>query len=811
MKQLLILLSVAVVGLTGCATVGEIPVDVAGDEPVYISPANADGVQDSVSLPISVVPLDRTRLTSYAVLVSDTRGTVVRSAEERIERRGLFARFRRQSVEPPAVLLWDGRDQAGRLVPDGEYLLSVTVSDNRGNTGSGPERRVIVDNTPPRADVALAFPVFTPNGDGILDTLTIFQRDASPEDRWAGAVVDESGRTVRSFTWAGIPPDAVWDGTRDDRSAAPEGSYSYVLTSTDRAGNSASFRVDGIVLERQPRSVRLDVDLRAFSPNGDGVQDVVTLRPSAVVRDNVTGWRIEIRDVRGRTVRTFAGTTLPESVVFDGADERGTVLPDGQYRAVLTVSYAGGQRPETASPIITLNTQPPRATVSVARTRFSPDGDGRRDTVEVFQSGTADVAWVGRLTNQAGATVLTERWEDELRSFVWDGTDATGRILPDGTYTYVLSSTDPAGNAGASRPVRIVLDTRPTPIAIAVDRTRFSPNGDGLEDIVRVALSASIPDGIESWRVSVVTAADRNLGVIATGAGDLPAGIDWDGSAAGVPLADGQYALELYIEYEKGNVSTALSPFVRVDTEGPTIALRTQPALFSPDDDGVDDTLTITLGIRDPSPILRWDATVYDPQGARFIGWAGTGTPPATIRWNGLSDTGELVQSAEDYRLVVNAVDAVYNASVADTVIPIDILVIREGDRLRIRISSIYFVPFTADYTNLEPDQAARNLQTLDRLAVVLAKYPQHSISVEGHAVSLLWYDRVRAAREQEEVLLPLSIARAEAIRTALAQRGVAATRMRTTGYGGSIPVVPHSDEANRWKNRRVEFVLQRR
>ncbi len=811
MKPILMVLSVALIGLAGCATVGDIPVDVAGDEPIYISPADGDGVQDSVSLPISVVPLDRTRLTSYSVVVSDTRGTVVRSTEQRVERRGLFARFRRDSVEPPEVLLWDGRDQADRLVPDGEYSLSVSVTDNRGNTGRGPERRVIVDNTPPRADVALAFPVFTPNGDGVLDTLTIFQREASPEDRWTGTVVDESGRTVRTFTWAGVPPDAVWDGTRDDRSTAPEGGYSYVLTSTDRAGNSASFRVDGIVLERQPRSVRLDVDLRAFSPNGDGVQDVVTLRPSAVVRDNLTGWRIEIRDVRGRTVRTLAGTALPPSVVFDGADERGTILPDGQYRAVLIVSYAGGQRPETASPIITLNTQPPRATVSVARTRFSPDGDGRRDTVEVFQSGTADVTWVGSLTNPSGATVLTQTWEDELRSFVWDGTDRSGRVLPDGTYTYVLSSTDPAGNTGTSRPVRIVLDTRPTPITIGVDRRRFSPNGDGLEDAVRVGLSASISDGIESWSVSVVTTGDRNLGAVASGRGDLPAEIDWDGSAAGVALADGQYALELSVEYEKGNVSTALSPFVRIDTQGPVIALRTSPALFSPDGDGVDDTLTITLGIADPSPIQRWDATIYDPQGARFIGWSGAGTPPATIRWNGLSDTGELVQSAEDYRLVVNAVDAVYNASVADTVVPIDILVIREGDRLRIRISSIYFVPFTADYTNLEPEQAVRNLQTLDRLAVVLAKYPQHSISVEGHAVSLLWYDRVRAAREQEEVLLPLSIARAEAIRTALVQRGVAATRMRTNGYGGSVPVVPHGDEANRWKNRRVEFVLQRR
>lgn len=29
-----------------------------------------------------------------------------------------------------------------------------------------------------------------------------------------------------------------------------------------------------------------------------------------------------------------------------------------------------------------------------------------------------------------------------------------------------------------------------------------------------------------------------------------------------------------------------------------------------------------------------------------------------------------------------------------------------------------------------------------------------------------------------------------------------------TIGYGGNRPIVPHSDLDNRWKNRRVEFIL---
>jgi outer membrane protein OmpA-like peptidoglycan-associated protein len=137
----------------------------------------------------------------------------------------------------------------------------------------------------------------------------------------------------------------------------------------------------------------------------------------------------------------------------------------------------------------------------------------------------------------------------------------------------------------------------------------------------------------------------------------------------------------------------------------------------------------------------------------------------------------------------------------------------RDGDRLKIIISSIYFKPYTADYTDktaIEPDRVARNLKTLDRLAEILKKYQDYRIRIEGHAVAVYWDQPARVRTEQEEVLLPLSIRRAEAIQEALVKRGIKAQRMSTGGYGGAVPVVPHGDLDNRWKNRRVEFLLVR-
>jgi outer membrane protein OmpA-like peptidoglycan-associated protein len=143
-------------------------------------------------------------------------------------------------------------------------------------------------------------------------------------------------------------------------------------------------------------------------------------------------------------------------------------------------------------------------------------------------------------------------------------------------------------------------------------------------------------------------------------------------------------------------------------------------------------------------------------------------------------------------------------------VIPIDILVIKEGDRYRISISSIYFKPNTADYVNIDAELARKNMETLDQLAQILKKYGDYKIQLEGHAVRIFWSDPAKWRGEEQNILMPLSTERAEVIRDALIQRGIRASRMSTEGFGGTRPLVPHSDLDNRWKNRRVEFILLR-
>jgi outer membrane protein OmpA-like peptidoglycan-associated protein len=87
----------------------------------------------------------------------------------------------------------------------------------------------------------------------------------------------------------------------------------------------------------------------------------------------------------------------------------------------------------------------------------------------------------------------------------------------------------------------------------------------------------------------------------------------------------------------------------------------------------------------------------------------------------------------------------------------------------------------------------------LDQVADVLKNHDEiPNVTVEGHTDS----QGTRASN------LKLSQARAEAVRTYLIKKGVAALRLKAAGFGPDRPVEPNLTEAGRSKNRRVEFVL---
>lgn len=714
----------------------------------------------------------------------------------------------------PGVIAFDGKDDTGFILDEGSYKAELQVLYRNGNFPSAISPVFTIDVAPPSAMVRTSDSVLSPDGDGNKDTITLYQ-ETSLEQRWEGVIsrVDGDGdQTVRDFTWIeSAPAELVWDGTDNDGRLVPDGLYRYILSATDRAGNTGHSRERTFSIDTSKTEVIFTAEAEAFSPNGDGVKERMGLIPKLQRSEGIDHYVVTIKDAGDKAIRTIEGSgSLPESLFWDGRDNDRRVAKDGMYRAELLVVYDSGYSPQTTTRSFELDTIYPAATISTDWKLFSPDGDGRKDTIVIRQEGNKETLWSGEILNAAGESIKRAFWKGNLSDFSWDGTGEAGNKVPDGSYSYRLTSTDKAGNHFETTIAGLIADTTPTSVFVTADAGALSPNGDGKFEDIGLTTIVNNKNGISGWSVELV----REDGTVErrfSGEKQIPTKIVWDGKNENGNYVEGSYRARFTVSYEKGNRPIAESSPFFLDRSAPEIAIDMNPVPFSPDNDGVDDELTMHLDVKDRSEIDSWTLTIYDPEGKVFKQYGGSGSPADQIIWDGKSDAGELVYAAMDYPYRFSATDVLGNRNSTDGRIPVDVLVVREGNLLKIKIASIIFQPNKAEFVEDDPEVAERNRYVLDRLAEILQKYRSYQIMVEGHAALINWADPVKAEREEQTELMPLSQARAEKVVEALVERGIDRNRLDAVGVGGTKPLVPHSDIENRWKNRRVEFILEKK
>ncbi len=121
-----------------------------------------------------------------------------------------------------------------------------------------------------------------------------------------------------------------------------------------------------------------------------------------------------------------------------------------------------------------------------------------------------------------------------------------------------------------------------------------------------------------------------------------------------------------------------------------------------------------------------------------------------------------------------------------------DAKVVREGEGIIVEFSSN--VLFGYDESVLSYDAKTN----LDKLVKVLNAYPDTNIEVQGHTDS----DGSDAYNKK------LSLRRARAVSSYLANQGISRSRSSVNGFGETSPKYDNSSENGRSQNRRVEFLI---
>jgi len=785
---------------------------------------NGDGVKDSVTL-LPSVPV-KAGIVSWTLSVLDKGGSQV------------WVRKGSDAASLQDKVLFDGRDQSSlKTLPEGEYRARLSVTYLNGYNPKVDSPAFVLDVTAPSGSASADRMAFNPAGSSDQSSVH-FKQKGVKNARWTGTVTGPDGVAVRNYSFAPLPdPDVEWDGSDDAGKPVPDGVYTYTLAAVDGAGNSFAAPPVSVSVDTAKKAVRIVADLKAFSPLPGSKKDRLTLSAQVQSNDKVRSYELDIFPVPAAAqgaaaqgaespapVRSWkADRGVPASFVWDGATDSKAKAPDGRYAARLSVSYLNGDSADSTTSGFTIDTQAPSISVSASPLLFSPAEGSRKSAVRFSQKSVPGDDWTGVVSDASGKPVRTWSWKGQAADFAWDGKDEAGNVVADGTYRYDVSSVDAAGNKGSGAVPAIVVDQRQVQIFVTASESAISPNGDGYKDTVSFNLIVKLREGIEDWRFALVDKDGVERSVFAGLGDDVPNKIVWDGRDSSGAVAQGDFVGVFTVDYKKGDRAEARTPKILVSTEPPKAEVSITPDLFSPDNDGVADEVTIGVDVSDVAPIATWSFDIKELQvvegaqpGAKpaerlFKSWSGTGAPAKSFVWDGRSDRGELVESATDYPFVFSVTDALGNSARVDGAISVDVLVIREGNRLKIKVPSIVFRPNGADFDGLDQDTLDNNMRVIKRIAQILNKFRDYGILIEGHANSegkIAGYSAAAIANEETKELLPLSTGRAELVKTLLGQNGVDLKRLSTKGMGSSEPVVDFKDSQNRWKNRRVEFIL---
>jgi flagellar hook assembly protein FlgD len=776
---------------------------------------NGDGKRDALNFTVSAQYPERIKSFELGIYAADAGASA------------LPVRSWKGSIDIARSYVWDGTGDSGIAVPDGAYRATLTVLYKNDDLFQETIPRLVVDRVAPQATVSIDRDIFSPNGDGRADTVTITQSSV-PGDSWKAQIASSSNKVVRSWSWDGQVSSITWDGKDQTGNLVPDGNYLYSLSSVDVAGNSFAINPLQITVDAAKKDVQMSLDQTAFSPNGDGVKDSLYInlkipKPETLKQYELAVFAYANGNRQGAPVAAWRGSTdIQDQYKWDGRTDSGIAVPDGKYQVSLSLEYTNGDVIERVSSPVLLDTVAPQISISSDYLLFSPNGDGNKDTLVVHQKSEPGDDWTGRIKNSAGTILRTWTWKDTAKDFSWDGKDSSG-VLREGQFSYEVSSTDEAGNKGFATLTGIRVDVAKPRVYVTASDTGISPNGDGVRDEVSFSIVVEDREGVESWRFSLKDKNGVEQSYFSGVGSDVPARLVWDGHDMRGQVVPDEYVGVLEVRYLKGDIATASSAPIIVNINPPKVDISVSPEYFSPDGDGVDDELTFGISVDNAASLVDWKLDVMEtaivesvspdsPSSERlFMEWSGKGKPPAKIVWNGLSSKGELVESATDYPFKFVGHDSLGNVTTVNGIIAVDVLVMRDGDRLKIKVPSIVFRANHADFEGLPREITDRNEKVIARIAQILNKFPDYRIRIEGHGNNIgkmLGYSQAKIQTEETKELIPLSTARAEVVKNLLVQHGVDSRRLSVQGLGSSQPVVSFTDVENRWKNRRVEFIL---
>jgi hypothetical protein len=323
--------------------------------------------------------------------------------------------------------------------------------------------------------------------------------------------------------------------------------------------------------------------------------------------------------------------------------------------------------------------------------------------------------WTVTVTNAKGSVVARGRGRSSVVDWTWNSAgvgkgqfgwkiDAGAAVLP------------AAGSFGA--PIKVAEVPKPSPVPVTrpqpqpqpqpvaasdllsgltVTPGTLTPAADGSGTVAAVGFMLTVPALVTATVSNAEAGAPPLLTLLSAGVSPGQSSFQWDLGA----LRDGRYRLAIVAQPVGAAAVTRTTDFVVARTLGSFVA---SPGLFSPNGDGVADTVALAFSLTQPVPaqvVIQRNGVVVATV------WSGQVTPgQQVVSWDGTSNGVRLPDG--EYVAVVTASGSLGAVSLLQTVL-IDttppVLTLLDGPSLRFELSEAANVAIVVNGQALTIDQ----------------------------------------------------------------------------------------------------------
>ncbi|MCX8094224.1 MAG: OmpA family protein [Candidatus Goldbacteria bacterium] len=289
----------------------------------YLSPNN-DGVYDSIEIFLKNYPVKISGI-NWKLKILDKNNVIVKEING--------------SEIIHSKILWDGKDQYGRNIKDGDY--TITYSLYVGDKLIWEKNKIInIDTTSPMFNLKIYPKIYAPVKNSKFRKLQI-NIDFKDKDvnLWNLNIINDKNNIIRKISGEGIIDKIYWDGDDALGNLITDGNYKIKMTATDFAGNIFE-QVENIIIDTYITNFNMLPDKRIFNIGKEKLNLVSNKRDL----NKIKKFDVIIYDYEKNPLKIIKNLNPLESIVsWNGTDEKNQFVKKGNiYIIKLLIEQLNG-------------------------------------------------------------------------------------------------------------------------------------------------------------------------------------------------------------------------------------------------------------------------------------------------------------------------------------------------------------------------------------------------------------------------------------------------------------------------------------